>query len=44
MLDRIEPDRAADIVAVRGDPLGDVGVLRNFRIAMARGRVHRNDP
>jgi hypothetical protein len=31
-------------VAVRGDPLGDVGVLRNISFEMARGRVHRNDP
>ena len=37
----IEPGKAADIVAVRGDPLGDVGVLRNMSFVMARGRVHR---
>ena len=40
----IEPGKAADIVAVRGDPLADVGVLRTMNFVMARGRVHRNDP
>ena len=37
----IEPGKAADIVAVRGDPLSDVGVLRDMNFVMARGRVHR---
>jgi len=37
----IEAGKRADIVAVRGDPLGDVGVLRNMDFVMARGRVHR---
>jgi imidazolonepropionase-like amidohydrolase len=40
----IEPGKAADIVAVRGDPLSDVGVLRNMSFVMARGRVHRQEP
>jgi imidazolonepropionase-like amidohydrolase len=40
----IEPGKAADIVAVRGDPLADVGLLRNMNFVMARGRVHRQDP
>ena len=40
----IEPGKAADIVAVRGDPLADVGVLRNMSFVMARGRVHRLEP
>ena len=39
----IEPGKAADIVAVRGDPLADVGVLRTMSFVMARGRVHRLD-
>jgi imidazolonepropionase-like amidohydrolase len=39
----IEPGRSADIVAVRGDPLADVGVLRQMSFVMARGRVHRMD-
>jgi imidazolonepropionase-like amidohydrolase len=40
----IEPGKSADIVAVRGDPLADVGVLRRVSFVMARGRVHRQDP
>ncbi len=39
----IEPGKSADIVAVRGDPLADVGVLRQMSFVMARGRVHRTD-
>ena len=39
----LEPGRVADIVAVRGDPLSDVGVLRNVNFVMSRGRVHRHD-
>jgi imidazolonepropionase-like amidohydrolase len=37
----IEPGKSADIVAVRGDPLADVGVLRNMDFVMARGRPWR---
>ena len=40
----IEPGRSADIVAVRGDPLSDVGMLRQMSFVMARGRVHRMEP
>jgi imidazolonepropionase-like amidohydrolase len=40
----IEPGKVADIVAVRGDPLSDVGVLRRMSFVMARGRVHRSEP
>ena len=40
----IEPGKSADIVAVRGDPLADVGVLRQMSFVMARGRVHRLEP
>ncbi|MEA3031224.1 MAG: hypothetical protein QOG13_2549 [Sphingomonadales bacterium] len=40
----IEPGKIADIVAVRGDPLSDVGVLRRMSFVMARGRVHRSEP
>jgi len=39
----LEPGRVADIVAVRGDPFSDVGVLRNVNFVMSRGRVHRHD-
>jgi imidazolonepropionase-like amidohydrolase len=40
----IEPGKSADIVAVRGDPLADVGVLRSMNFVMARGRIHRQEP
>jgi imidazolonepropionase-like amidohydrolase len=40
----IEPGKIADIVAVRGDPLADIGVLRRIDFVMARGRVHRQEP
>jgi imidazolonepropionase-like amidohydrolase len=39
----IEPGKSADIVAVRGNPLADVGVLRQMSFVMARGRVHRTE-
>ncbi|MDP8993703.1 MAG: amidohydrolase family protein [Pseudomonadota bacterium] len=39
----IEPGKAADIVAVRGDPLADVGVLRNMAFVMRAGRVYRQE-
>lgn len=39
----IEPGKAADIIAVAGDPLSDVGVLRNVGFVMTRGRVHRDN-
>jgi len=39
----IEPGRAADLIAVDGDPLADVGALRRVRFVMQGGRVVRND-
>ena len=38
----IEAGKSADIVAVAGDPLSDVGLLRNVHFVMARGRVQRD--
>lgn len=35
----IEPGKAADIVAVSGDPLADVKVLKAMKFVMARGQV-----
>lgn len=41
---RIAPGMSADIVAVEGDPLADVSVIReHMKFVMARGRVARND-
>jgi imidazolonepropionase-like amidohydrolase len=36
----IEPGKSADIVAVAGDPLSDVGTLRSMRFVMRAGRIH----
>jgi imidazolonepropionase-like amidohydrolase len=35
----IEPGKSADIIAVDGDPLADVAVLKNVGFVMARGEV-----
>ena len=35
----IEPGKAADIIAVDGDPLADVKVLKAMKFVMARGQV-----
>ena len=35
----IEPGKAADIIAVDGDPLADVRVLKAMKFVMARGQV-----
>ena len=39
----IEPGKHADIVAVAGDPLADVGALRQMRFVMRAGRVFRQE-
>jgi imidazolonepropionase-like amidohydrolase len=36
-LGQVEPGQIADLLVVRGDPLADVGVLRNPLIVIARG-------
>ncbi|HEY0165177.1 MAG TPA: amidohydrolase family protein [Sphingomicrobium sp.] len=35
----IEPGKSADLIAVTGDPLGDVTVLKKVEFVMARGEV-----
>jgi imidazolonepropionase-like amidohydrolase len=37
----IEPGKSADLIAVAGDPLADIGVLKNVGFVMARGKVHK---
>jgi imidazolonepropionase-like amidohydrolase len=39
----IEPGKSADIIAVTGDPLTDVTVLKNVSFVMARGDVVKNE-
>ena len=36
---RIAPGMSADMIAVDGDPLGDVTTLEHVRWVMARGRI-----
>jgi imidazolonepropionase-like amidohydrolase len=38
----LEPGKSADLIAVSGDPLSDIGVLRNVGFVMARGKVHKD--
>jgi imidazolonepropionase-like amidohydrolase len=38
----LEPGKFADIVAVQGDPVGDVSVLENVRFVMKGGEVIKN--
>jgi imidazolonepropionase-like amidohydrolase len=37
----IAPGKRADIIAVRGDPLADVTVLKNVSFVMAKGRIEK---
>jgi len=39
----IEPGKFADIVAVAGDPLADIGELEKVAFVMKDGKVYRND-
>jgi imidazolonepropionase-like amidohydrolase len=39
----IEPGMLADLIAVEGDPLRDVGALARVVFVMKGGHVHRND-
>src|SRR5438067_1391779 len=39
----VEPGKLADLVAVAGDPLADVGELSRVRFGMKGGKVIRND-
>jgi imidazolonepropionase-like amidohydrolase len=39
----IEPGKFADLVAVAGDPLADIGELERVRFVMKDGRLVRND-
>lgn len=39
----LEPGKRADLIAVRGDPLTDVTVLKSVGFVMRDGRIYRND-
>jgi imidazolonepropionase-like amidohydrolase len=41
---RIAPGMRADLVALEGNPLEDVGAFSRVRFVMKAGRVYRNDP
>ena len=40
---RLEPGLLADVIAVPGDPLEDIGVTEDVRFVMKGGQVHRNE-
>jgi imidazolonepropionase-like amidohydrolase len=39
----LEPGKAADVIAVAGDPLTDVTVLKRVRFVMRDGRIHKDE-
>ena len=40
---RIAPGLLADVIAVEGDPLKDVGAFGNVRFVMKGGKIFRDD-
>jgi imidazolonepropionase-like amidohydrolase len=42
-LGSIEKGKAADLIAVTGDPLKDITILEKVQFVMSRGKVFRND-
>jgi imidazolonepropionase-like amidohydrolase len=40
---RLEPGLLADVIAVPGDPLADIGVTEDVRFVMKGGQVYRDD-
>ena len=39
----LEPGKRADLIAVEGDPLADVTVLKSVGFVMRDGRIYRHD-
>ncbi|HKT50452.1 MAG TPA: hypothetical protein VJV96_09140 [Candidatus Angelobacter sp.] len=39
----MEKGKAADLIAVTGDPLKDITVLEKVQFVMSRGKVFRNE-
>jgi imidazolonepropionase-like amidohydrolase len=42
-LGTLEPGKAADVVAVSGNPLADIKAMEKVRFVMKAGQIHRND-
>jgi imidazolonepropionase-like amidohydrolase len=42
-LGSIEKGKAADLIAVTGDPMKDITVLEKVQFVMSQGKVFRND-
>jgi imidazolonepropionase-like amidohydrolase len=39
----LEPGKNADVIAVQGDPLSDITVLKKVAFVMKEGRVSKHD-
>ena len=39
----IEAGKLADIVAVKGDPLADIGLMQNVSFVMKQGKIHKQE-
>ena len=39
----LEPGKSADLIAVQGDPLNDVTVLKKVGFVMREGKVHKHE-
>ena len=39
----VEPGKLADVCVVGGDPLADIGVVRDVRMVFRGGRLHRSE-
>lgn len=39
----LEPGKAADLIAVRGDPLTDITVMKKVTFVMKEGKVHKHE-
>jgi len=44
ILGSVTPGKYADLVAVKGDPLKNIGLLRNIPFVMKEGKVYKNIP
>lgn len=42
-LGSIEPGKIADIIAVKGDPLSDIGLMEKVDFVMKNGEIYKYD-